>query len=269
MGMDPGLTDVFARYAADQLFDEIDEVHVRDGGDLRIEGYAFAPVFSIWTTIEECLNPPLIWERGARLLHVTEPFSAPESFVFPEGIGPVECVNVEHEEVVLVPRGVDCGKVTFKYALGTEFIDVLQHAPQARARLDEAGPRQGRRGGAARRGRGAHPGSGARRRPDEGPGDRRHVGDRPEGRRSLARSTSTRRPSPRRLLARLRAAGRRLADRVQPGRRRWSCWRTAPGRDAACSVPEQFDARPYLDVLDRWGIHWAMEERVPGRIEPT
>ena len=123
--MDPGLSDVFARYAAQHLFDEVDEVHVRDGGDLYIEGYAFAPVFSIWTTIEECLNPPLIWEREGGF-HTTEPFSAPESFVFPEGIGPVECVNVEHEEVVLVPRGVDCRKVTFKYALGSEFIDVLR-----------------------------------------------------------------------------------------------------------------------------------------------
>ena len=34
MGMDPGLTDVFARYAADELFDEVDEVHIRDGGDV-------------------------------------------------------------------------------------------------------------------------------------------------------------------------------------------------------------------------------------------
>ena len=125
LGMDPGLSDVFARYAAQHLFDQVDEVHVRDGGDLYIEGYAFAPVFSIWTTIEECLNPPLIWEREGGF-HTTEPFSAPEAFVFPEGIGPVECVNVEHEEVVLVPRGVDCRKVTFKYALGTEFIDVLR-----------------------------------------------------------------------------------------------------------------------------------------------
>src|SRR5262249_10017999 len=125
MGMDPGLTDVFAKYAAQELFDEIDAVHVRDGGDLHIEGYAFAPVFSIWTTIEECLNPPLIYERGIGF-RTTEPFSAPEPFVFPEGIGPIECVNVEHEEVVLVPRGVDAGTVTFKYALGSEFIDVLR-----------------------------------------------------------------------------------------------------------------------------------------------
>ena len=63
IGVEPGLSDVFARYAADQLFSEIDEVGVRDGADLVVEGYDFAPTFSIWTTIEECLNPPLIWER--------------------------------------------------------------------------------------------------------------------------------------------------------------------------------------------------------------
>ena len=97
MGMDPGLTDVFAAHAAKHVFDEVHEVHVRDGGDLEIPGFAFAPVFSIWTTIEECLNPPIVWEDGD--WHTTEPFSAPESFPFPEGIGPVECVNVEHEEV--------------------------------------------------------------------------------------------------------------------------------------------------------------------------
>jgi saccharopine dehydrogenase-like NADP-dependent oxidoreductase len=125
MGVEPGLSDVFARHAADHLFDAIDEIGVRDGADLVVEGYDFAPTFSIWTTIEECLNPPLIWERG-RGFFVTEPFSEPETFVFPEGIGPVECVNVEHEEVVLIPRWVDCERVTFKYGLGEEFIDVLR-----------------------------------------------------------------------------------------------------------------------------------------------
>ncbi len=125
MGVDPGLSDVFARYAADRLFSSVDEVAVRDGGDLEVEGYAFAPTFSIWTAIEECLNPPVVWERD-RGWFTTEPFSEPEVFDFPEGIGPVECVNVEHEEVLLVPRWVDCRRVTFKYGLGQEFIDVLQ-----------------------------------------------------------------------------------------------------------------------------------------------
>ena len=124
IGVEPGLSDIFARYAADELFSEIEEAGVRDGADLVVEGYDFAPTFSIWTTIEECLNPPLIWERE-RGFYTTAPFSEPEIFEFPEGIGPVECVNVEHEEVVLIPRWVDCERVTFKYGLGQEFIDVL------------------------------------------------------------------------------------------------------------------------------------------------
>jgi saccharopine dehydrogenase (NAD+, L-lysine-forming) len=125
MGVEPGLSDVFARYAADHLFGEIDEVGVRDGANLTVSGYEFAPSFSIWTTIEECLNPPLVYEKS-RGWFTTEPFSEPEVFDFPEGIGPVECVNVEHEEVVLIPRWVDAGRVTFKYGLGEEFIAVLK-----------------------------------------------------------------------------------------------------------------------------------------------
>jgi saccharopine dehydrogenase-like NADP-dependent oxidoreductase len=125
VGVEPGLSDVFARYAADHLFSEIDEVGVRDGADLVVDGYEFAPTFSIWTTIEECLNPPVIWEKE-RGWYTTEPFSEPEVFEFPEGIGPIECVNVEHEEVLLVPRWVDCRRVTFKYGLGEEFIGVLK-----------------------------------------------------------------------------------------------------------------------------------------------
>ncbi|MFM9026364.1 MAG: saccharopine dehydrogenase family protein [Planctomycetaceae bacterium] len=122
MGVEPGLSDVFARYAADHLFDEIG---VRDGSNLSIDGFEFAPTFSIWTTIEETLNPPLVWEKG-RGLFTTECFSEPEIFHFPAGIGPQECVNVEHEEVVLIPREIDCKRVTFKYALGAEFIDWLK-----------------------------------------------------------------------------------------------------------------------------------------------
>lgn len=125
IGVEPGLSDVFARYAADELFAEIDEIGVRDGANLVVEGFAFAPSFSIWTTIEECLNPPVVWERD-RGWYTTPPFSEPETFVFPEGIGPVECVNVEHEEVLLIPRWIETGRVTFKYGLGAEFIEVLQ-----------------------------------------------------------------------------------------------------------------------------------------------
>jgi saccharopine dehydrogenase (NAD+, L-lysine-forming) len=125
IGVEPGLSDVFARYAADELFAEISELGVRDGANLAVAGYDFAPTFSIWTTIEECLNPPVIWERG-RGWFTTEPFSEPEVFTFPAGIGPVECVNVEHEEVLLMPRWISARRVTFKYGLGEEFIGVLR-----------------------------------------------------------------------------------------------------------------------------------------------
>jgi saccharopine dehydrogenase-like NADP-dependent oxidoreductase len=124
IGVEPGLSDVFARYAADHLFDGIDELGTRDGANLAVDGYDFAPSFSIWTTIEECLNPPVIWENGRWF--TTEPFSEPEVFDFPEGIGPVECVNVEHEEVLLMPRWVQARRATFKYGLGNEFIEVLR-----------------------------------------------------------------------------------------------------------------------------------------------
>jgi saccharopine dehydrogenase-like NADP-dependent oxidoreductase len=124
IGVEPGLSDVFARHAADKLFSSVDELGVRDGANLVVAGYEFAPSFSIWTTIEECLNPPVIWERGKEWF-TTAPFSEPETFNFPEGIGPVECVNVEHEEVLLMPRWLDANRVTFKYGLGDEFIQVL------------------------------------------------------------------------------------------------------------------------------------------------
>jgi saccharopine dehydrogenase-like NADP-dependent oxidoreductase len=123
-GVEPGMADVFARYAQDHLFDEIEEIGIRDGANLTINGYDFAPSFSIWTTIEECLNPPVIWEKDKGWF-TTPPFSEPEVFDFPE-IGKVEVVNVEHEEVLLVPRWIDAGRVTFKYGLGDEFIEILK-----------------------------------------------------------------------------------------------------------------------------------------------
>ncbi|MGB7820395.1 MAG: saccharopine dehydrogenase C-terminal domain-containing protein [Ornithinibacter sp.] len=141
IGVEPGLSDVFARYAADHLFSHIDELGTRDGANLVIrdeEGNeVFAPGFSMWTIIEECLNPPVVWERSRATapdgsldveagFFTLPAFSEPEVFDFPEGIGPVECVHVEHEEVLLMPRWVDAERVTFKYGLGEEMIGMLR-----------------------------------------------------------------------------------------------------------------------------------------------
>ncbi len=129
IGVEPGLSNVFARYAVDHLFSTVDELGTRDGSSLVVLGAdgvpSFAPSFSIWTTIEECLNPPLIWEAGTGW-RTTTPFAEPEVFDFPGGIGTVECVHVEHEEVVMLPRRLPARRVTFKYGLGAEFIGVLR-----------------------------------------------------------------------------------------------------------------------------------------------
>jgi saccharopine dehydrogenase (NAD+, L-lysine forming) len=266
MGMDPGLSDVFARYAADHLFDEVDEVHVRDGGDLHIPGFAFAPVFSIWTTIEECLNPPVVWQDGD--WHTTEPFSAPEDFPFPEGIGPVECVNVEHEEVLLVPRWLPGVKVvTFKYALGSDFIEKLKllhdigldRTEPVRVRGVEVSPRD----------------VVAAVVPDP-----ITMGDKMVGRAIVGTWVIGRKAGkPREVFL------YQMADAAETLRTTGSQvvgWQTgfnpvlamellATGAWSGSGVlgPEAFDAAPYLALMDSYGIHHDMVEMEPGAHRPA
>ena len=123
-GVEPGMADCFARFADKHLFDTIDQVNVRDGDNYAGADGEFG--FSVWTTIEECLNPPVIYEKG-RGWFTTENFSEPEIFNFPGGIGDVEVINVEHEEVLLVPRVIDCNRVTFKYGVPKELRVMLKN----------------------------------------------------------------------------------------------------------------------------------------------
>jgi len=265
MGMDPGLSDVFAAHAAKHLFDEIHEVHIRDGGDLAIPGYSFAPVFSTWTTIEECLNPPVVWSDGA--WQTTEPFSAPELFPFPEGVGPVECVNVEHEEVLLVPRWLSARRVTFKYALGSDFIDKLRtiHAlgmdrtDPVRVKGVEVAPRDVL----------------AAITPDPAT-----LGDKFVGRAIVGTWVIGQKDGkPREVYL------YQMADAQETWRRyglQIVGWQTgfnpviameliASGAWSGAGVlgPEAFDPDPYLALLDRYGIHHAMVEMEPGAHSPT
>jgi saccharopine dehydrogenase (NAD+, L-lysine-forming) len=268
MGMDPGLTDVFAAHAAKHLFDEVHEVHVRDGGDLHIPGYAFAPVFSIWTTIEECLNPPVEWdgERGDWI--TSAPFSAPEAFPFPEGIGAVECVNVEHEEVLLVPRYLKgLRRVTFKYALGSDFIAKLQFLHDMG--LDSTEP-------VKVRGMDVSP----RDLVAAVVPDPITLGDKMVGRALVGTWVIGRKDGqPREVFL------YQMADAAETLRTTGSQvvgWQTgfnpviamellASGAWSGSGVqaPEAFDPDPYLALLDRYGIHHAMVEMEPGAHRPT
>ncbi|MEA1910171.1 MAG: saccharopine dehydrogenase C-terminal domain-containing protein, partial [Spirochaetota bacterium] len=127
-GVEPGMVNVFASYADGHLFDEIHELNVRDADNLVVEGLDVAFGFSIWTTIEECLNPPVIWEKEKGWF-VTESFSEPEIFKFPEPVGDQEVINVEHEEVLMLPRlFADKGlcRATFKFGVDRDMRRVLK-----------------------------------------------------------------------------------------------------------------------------------------------
>ena len=124
------MADLFARYGADHFFDEVEEIGIRDGSNLEIPGFSGISFgFSIWTTIEECTNPAIVWEAG-KGWRTVPPFSEPEPFWLPEGIGTVEVAHVEHEEVICIGRSAHLlkgvKKATFKYALGDEFINAME-----------------------------------------------------------------------------------------------------------------------------------------------
>ena len=261
IGVEPGLSDVFARYAADHLFSEIDELGTRDGANLAVTdddgNEIFAPSFSMWTTIEECLNPPVIWQDGD--WHTTPPFSEPEVFDFPEGIGPVECVNVEHEEVLLMPRWVDCKRATFKYGLGDEFINILKvlhtlgldSTDKVRVKGVEVSPRD----------------VVAAVLPDPAT-----VGPRMKGKTcaGLWVTGTGKDGEPRstylyhvvdnewtmRSTATSAWSGRPRSTRSSPS----SCWRAAPGPARACSAPRRSTRVPFLDLLTAYGSPWGQQE---------
>jgi saccharopine dehydrogenase-like NADP-dependent oxidoreductase len=265
MGVEPGLSDVFARYAADHLFSAVDSVDVRDGADLVVAGPdgspVFAPTFSIWTTIEECLNPPVVWERD-RGWFTTEPFAEPELFDFPEGIGPVQCVHVEHEEVLLVPRWVDARRVTFKYGLGAEFVDVLRTLHKLG--LDSTEPVDVR---------------GTRVAPRDVVAaclpDPAGLGDRMRGRTCAGTRVTGTGPDgrPREVyLYQVADNGETMAqDGVQA-----VVWQTAVNPVVALELidggvwtgagvlgPEALDPVPFLDLLPDYGAPWRLQERTP------
>ncbi len=122
-GVEPGMANVYAKYAEKYLFDEIDEIGVRDGDNYDGDDVGYFG-FSVWTTIDECLKPPVVWEKD-RGWFTTENFSEPEIFDFPGGIGEVEVINVEHEETAMIPRHVKCNRVTFKYGVPRELRQIL------------------------------------------------------------------------------------------------------------------------------------------------
>lgn len=135
MGLDPGMSNVMAREAADH-FDRIDEIRIRSGGTVRIRnGHAyprFVPLYSRDAFFEDIRIRPTVWQNGRLIEH--ELLSEGEDYEFPAPVGMQKTFLVAHEEVKTLPLylGKPVGRVDFKYAVNPD----LAHALRALENLD-------------------------------------------------------------------------------------------------------------------------------------
>lgn len=132
MGIDPGVVNVFAKYAATELFDEITEVHIKDGGNLSIPGADPDDItfgFNVWTVLDEVMNPNVEYDEEKGGFVVEKAFSGREVFEMPDGVGKNTLVKVEHEEVVTLPRYLKkygLKRASFKISLDENLIQALK-----------------------------------------------------------------------------------------------------------------------------------------------
>lgn len=132
MGIDPGVVNVFAKYAAEYEFYELQEVHVKDGGNLSIPGAKEGEVtfgFNVWTVLDEVMNPNVEYNADKGGFIVEEAFAGEETFDMPDGVGTNVLVKVEHEEVVTMQRYLSkygLKKATFKISLDPALINALK-----------------------------------------------------------------------------------------------------------------------------------------------
>ncbi|MBU1914317.1 MAG: saccharopine dehydrogenase NADP-binding domain-containing protein [Candidatus Thermoplasmatota archaeon] len=129
LGCDPGLSNLFARMAADRL-DRVKEILVRDGDNGMVQGHKFAPLWSPETLIEEVLMPATIYKDGS--YRKLPPFSGKELFEFPAPVGSLPIYNVDHEESETLPTfigevlGKGCDYCDFKIALDDAYVEAIQ-----------------------------------------------------------------------------------------------------------------------------------------------
>src|SRR5687767_9741282 len=188
-------------------------------------------------------------------------------FPFPEGVGEVECVNVEHEEVLLVPRWVPARRVTFKYALGSDFIEKLKviHAlgmdrtDRVNVRGVEVAPRDVL----------------TAITPDPA-----KLGDQMVGRAIVGTWViGTKDGAPREVYLYQMTDAQEVWRSLGLGAVAWQTGfnpviamellASGAWQGAGVLGPEAFDPDPYLALLDQYGIHHAVVEMEPGAHRPT
>lgn len=138
MGLDPGISNVMARDAADTL-DEVAEIRIRSGGTVKIRDGAayprFVPLYARGAFFDDMRIRPTVWQDGHLIEH--DPLSDGEDYEFPAPVGMQKTFLVAHEEVKTLPLyiGKPVGRVDFKYAVNQD----LAYALRALENLDMFG----------------------------------------------------------------------------------------------------------------------------------
>ncbi len=121
MGMEPGISDVFAMHAAGR-FDRVDEVHVFDGDTASVEG---VDLFSTWSPVDlldEMSVPAAVFEDGKTTF--LPPMSAKQTYPFPEPVGPLTVYKTNHDETYFLPMGLpSLRRASFNIFIDPAWVD--------------------------------------------------------------------------------------------------------------------------------------------------
>lgn len=126
MGEDPGLSNIFARYAADQM-SRVVSIKIRDCESSIIKGMRsrLTPLFSKEVYFAELFEAAYIYQNGR--FKRLPPLSGYEEYEFPPPLGRMPVYAVSHEEVFTLPRYIKGVKyVDFKLSIPDEVVQILK-----------------------------------------------------------------------------------------------------------------------------------------------
>ena len=124
MGEDPGLSNIYAKYAADKINEPM-YIKIRDGEFSETTvNYHFVPLFSPQVFLEELLSPAYYYMDGKYIS--VKPLSKYEEYNFPQPIGKKTFYLLDHEEIWTLPKFIKHVKyVDFMLAISPELVSLI------------------------------------------------------------------------------------------------------------------------------------------------